>query len=223
MTLTFSAEVASVQTTEGGLYPELRIGEALGGGHSVANITGPGIFSVTRTFGTITDLFAAISVHAGATTPNAVVVKRCKLERGSVSTLANDPPADYGEELRKCQRYLFNAVDTPSSGVGGSLGMGAAVSATEIRILVPLPAHMRPTAAALILSSPSHFQCVGASTLNISALTHGATSSNSVMLIAAVTGASPGQSYYLRRATGATGGYLLVSKELYGAPAIDKI
>ncbi|GEM_PF-2271793 len=36
---------------------------------------------------------------------NAITVQAAKLERGSVSTLANDPPADYGEELRKCQRY----------------------------------------------------------------------------------------------------------------------
>lgn len=30
-----------------------------------------------------------------------------KLELGTVSTLANDPPPDFGEELRKCQRYLW--------------------------------------------------------------------------------------------------------------------
>nr|DAJ85011.1 MAG TPA: hypothetical protein [Caudoviricetes sp.] len=29
-----------------------------------------------------------------------------KVEKGSVSTLANDPPADYGEQLALCQRYL---------------------------------------------------------------------------------------------------------------------
>ena len=31
-----------------------------------------------------------------------------KLELGSVSTLANDPPADYGEQLALCQRYALN-------------------------------------------------------------------------------------------------------------------
>lgn len=30
-----------------------------------------------------------------------------KLELGSISTLANDPPADYGTELAKCQRYCI--------------------------------------------------------------------------------------------------------------------
>ena len=35
----------------------------------------------------------------------AVSVVAVKLELGSVSTLANDPPADFGEELQKCKRY----------------------------------------------------------------------------------------------------------------------
>ena len=34
-------------------------------------------------------------------------IKACKLEKGTVSTLANDTAPDFGEELRKCQRYLF--------------------------------------------------------------------------------------------------------------------
>ena len=35
------------------------------------------------------------------------VIESAKLELGSVSTLQNDPPQDYGEELRKCQRYQW--------------------------------------------------------------------------------------------------------------------
>lgn len=42
-----------------------------------------------------------ISVFHNAT----VKIKAVKLELGSVSTLANDPPADYGTELAKCRRY----------------------------------------------------------------------------------------------------------------------
>lgn len=36
-----------------------------------------------------------------------VKIAAAKLEKGTVSTLANDPVPDFGEELRKCQRYLF--------------------------------------------------------------------------------------------------------------------
>ena len=34
-----------------------------------------------------------------------------KLELGSVSTLANDPPADYGEQLALCQCYMTTDKD----------------------------------------------------------------------------------------------------------------
>ena len=37
----------------------------------------------------------------------ALGVKAAKLELGSVSTLANDVPPNYGEELAKCQRYFW--------------------------------------------------------------------------------------------------------------------
>ena len=38
---------------------------------------------------------------------NSFSVQAAKLETGTVSTLANDAPPDFGEELRKCQRYLW--------------------------------------------------------------------------------------------------------------------
>ncbi|MCI2056214.1 MAG: hypothetical protein LKJ86_03615 [Oscillibacter sp.] len=37
----------------------------------------------------------------------SVTLRTMKLERGSVSTLANDPPANFAETLAKCQRYYF--------------------------------------------------------------------------------------------------------------------
>lgn len=36
----------------------------------------------------------------------SITIKAVKLEVGTVSTLVNDVPPDFGEELRKCQRYL---------------------------------------------------------------------------------------------------------------------
>ena len=45
------------------------------------------------------------SVSLTALHGNTVVIYAAKLELGSVSTLANDPPADIGEELQKCKRY----------------------------------------------------------------------------------------------------------------------
>lgn len=37
---------------------------------------------------------------------SATLIRAVKLELGTVSTLANDPPPDFGEELRKCKRRL---------------------------------------------------------------------------------------------------------------------
>lgn len=51
------------------------------------------------------DYFDYIRFGAGAgSTPKKI--KAFKLEKGTVSTLANDAPPDFGEELRKCKRYL---------------------------------------------------------------------------------------------------------------------
>lgn len=36
---------------------------------------------------------------------NTISIRRIKLELGSVSSLANDPPADFGEQLAVCKRY----------------------------------------------------------------------------------------------------------------------
>ena len=49
------------------------------------------------------------SIGAGRST----TISRVKLEVGAVSTISNDPPAEYGAELLRCQRYFqtFSSVD----------------------------------------------------------------------------------------------------------------
>ena len=44
------------------------------------------------------------------------VLRAAKLEVGTVSTLANDPPADYGEQLALCQRY-YRVCNIPQVGI----------------------------------------------------------------------------------------------------------
>ena len=68
-----------------------------------------------------------------------ILIAACKLEVGTVSTLANDAPPDFGEELRKCQRYLFIR-DYVSTDL---IGSGLAVSNTFGLINVYLPVAMR--------------------------------------------------------------------------------
>lgn len=68
-----------------------------------------------------------------------LLLQAFKLEVGTVSTLPNDPPPDFGEEMRKCQRYLFirDYVTTDL------IGHGLSVSATFGIINVTLPVSMR--------------------------------------------------------------------------------
>lgn len=63
-----------------------------------------------------------------------------KLELGSVSTLANDAPPDYGQELAKCQRYFYRM---KSIGSAYPFEMGFATSATNFRVVLPTHCSMR--------------------------------------------------------------------------------
>ena len=66
------------------------------------------------------------------------LLKAIKLEKGTVSTLANDPPPDFGEELRKCQRRLF----IHDFADGEVIANGFAVSASYSVFSLPLPVSM---------------------------------------------------------------------------------
>ena len=63
-----------------------------------------------------------------------------KLEYGTVSTLANDVPPDFGEELRKCQRYLWFKTFSGNT----QIGSGVALTADQAIVSVVTPASMRP-------------------------------------------------------------------------------
>lgn len=83
-----------------------------------------------------------INADSGVATIRAV-----KLELGSVSTLANDSPPNYAEELAKCQRYFYR-IHANSSGYGNA-GTGVVTSATRALTVAALPVEMRanPTLA----------------------------------------------------------------------------
>lgn len=82
----------------------------------------------------------AVCVYVQPQDTNIVTLYRSKLELGSVSTLANDPPADYGEELRKCQRYYIKPNGRFIGNAGGSV----------FYFFVPLPVSMRVTPTSII-------------------------------------------------------------------------
>ena len=87
---------------------------------SAVNVSS-GITSVTFTFtreSGYTGQYKLVLASVGSCTAK---LRKFKLEKGTVSTLANDAPPNFGEELRKCQRYLWvancEANDIMASGV----------------------------------------------------------------------------------------------------------
>ncbi|MCR4712305.1 MAG: hypothetical protein K5707_08385 [Clostridia bacterium] len=64
------------------------------------------------------------------------IVSAVKLELGTVSTLANDPPPDFGEELRKCQRYLW----VENIGANTPIASGIAFNTSSVfDFITPVP------------------------------------------------------------------------------------
>lgn len=66
-------------------------------------------------------------------------IETTKFELGSISTLANDPPANYGEQLALCQRYYVRYAPTSVTW----LGTGEAISTTSARFILYLPQSLR--------------------------------------------------------------------------------
>lgn len=105
---------------------------------AVGTISTTGITSVSFVVPSVADgnKFIGLAGQSG----NVITLKAVKLELGTVSTLANDPPPDFGEELRKCQRYLY--IPTfPWYAWTGTVAM--ATSATDFNWVINTPVPMR--------------------------------------------------------------------------------
>lgn len=76
------------------------------------------------------------------TAGKSVGVRAFKLEKGTISTLANDAPPNYAEELLKCQRYFVRIKTT-----GHLNGAGFFNTSTTAYVHIALPTVMRTTAS----------------------------------------------------------------------------
>ena len=81
-----------------------------------------------------------------------ILMKSWKLEQGSVSTLANDAPADYGEQLALCQRFFTYIGST-------SIFTGIFGSTTQARLYIPLPVSMRIASPTITMPSNANITC----------------------------------------------------------------
>ena len=85
-------------------------------------------------------------------TSSGGVIEAVKLEYGSVSTLANDAPADYGEQLALCQRFFTYIGST-------SIFTGIFGSTTQARLYIPLPVSMRIASPTITMPSNANITC----------------------------------------------------------------
>ena len=113
-------------------------------------------------------------------------VRAVKLELGSVSTLANDTPPDYGTELLKCMRY-FERIK-PIQGNYANFGMGYASTTTQAIIFAPMQPKRDYTYT--VTASGSFRVSDSARNYTVSAVAkeNGACASNTLVLYVTTTG-----------------------------------
>lgn len=178
---------------------------------SAVNVSS-GITSVTFTFtreSGYTGQYKLVLASIGSCT---VKLRKFKLEKGTVSTLANDVPPDFGAELAKCQRRLFR-VSPMGTSQRGYAGFGSANSSKNILVFVPTPATLaaQPTVS---FSNCNAYNYVAGGSIAISSISIDSWTQNGVFLSCTPSDASQVVQYqpYVLRV--AQGGYLQFSAEL---------
>lgn len=117
-----------------------------------------------------------------------------KLELGAYSTLANDVPPDYGEELAKCQRYFIRI---KSRGTAAHIfGTGYATSNTNLRTLITLPVTMRSTPSS-VFNGTFLVYGNGSNGLAVTNMTVGEVRENGIALGVTTSGLTANQTYHL--------------------------
>lgn len=138
-----------------------------------------------------------------------MTVAAFKLEKGTVSTLANDVPPDFGAELAKCQRRLFR-VSPMGTSSRGYAGFGSANSSKNILAFVPTPVTLaaQPTVS---FSNCNAYNYVAGGSITISSISIDSWTQNGVFLSCTPTDASQVVQYqpYVLRV--AQGGYLQIA------------
>ena len=119
-------------------------------GVNTKNASGLLSFTVTS------DIINKLIIGFSGSTDNSVTLLAAKLELGDTQTLAhkengvwvlNEIP-DFGEQLRRCQRYLFSTRGTTNYVCAGSGYIS--VDGTEAIIVVPTPVSLRATPVCMV-------------------------------------------------------------------------
>lgn len=118
-------------------------------------------------------------------------IKAMKLELGSVSTLANDAPPNYQQELAKCQGY-FVRIKAQSSGGYCLMGMGYTASATIVAVTLNIPTNMRKITSVTMSGAFKAYKLDSSANYAISSITTSNQAPGIATLAATVSGATAG-------------------------------
>ncbi len=139
LTLTVSAIIDAYSAGSAPFYLGFSYADESGGHFMpLTIITGAGTFSGTWTVPAGVTRLTTIATSQSTT--GYIDISRIKLELGSVSTLANDPPVDYGEQLALCQRFYYRH---NASNAWYIFAVGQIISTTQASIPIPFPVTMR--------------------------------------------------------------------------------
>ena len=133
-------------------------------------------------------------------------LRAMKLEKGTVSTLANDPPPDFGEELEKCLRYLW-VWKLPAYNFSGVVLYAS--TATYGVIVLPAPVQMREGTPTVAFTNTLYFGAGG----TINSVSWAAIKNNRVTIACATSGGMTSGNLYPTNA-GASDVTITVSHEL---------
>lgn len=152
--------------------------------------------------GSVSEGWIVFRVFAPANTASCNLAS-VKLELGSVSTLANDSPADH---VAECQKYAFSP--TYKSDPWAVLGVGVAYADTAASVYIPTPVTMRSKPVASGGSSGFVLRGNG-QIISVTSIVCSQLSQNGVSVDCYGTGLVKDQTYVLSRDSSADGTLLL--------------
>lgn len=146
-------------------------------------------------------MFGILNRSNAASTVN---LRAVKVEKGAFSTLANDTPPNYAEELAKCLRYAF-VLHAPY----GGCAIGFAANQATVWAVLSTPVPLRATPS-IVYSGCDLYPFVGGGSVAISSITVANSGANGVYLGIATTAAVVQYQPYFLRLSG-TGRILLTA------------
>lgn len=179
------------------------------------------IISATGVYSTTTEVNVGNGFYFGKigtkysifnyTTNGSKSLKAAKVELGTVSTLANDMPSDYGTELLKCMRY-FVRFNVPAWSC--NFGVGRATSTTNCVVFIPLPVPLRASAT-VSATGLGEIQLIGnGSAVNVTACAYTGRSEGGINLSFTTSGSLVANNIYTPVRSGSNACYIDLSADL---------